>query len=345
MLVWRSLSAPRSTVHVLTKPDAAPETTWNGQESYVVDPVAGLRVRRSSTFQMPMVALDNSDVQQVVKRRDAHGFLRNGELPASTSRPAVLVIGDSHVDGVVSTEDNFTTLLEQASERSATPFYCLNAGCGYYSLWQHVLRACDLMPQYRPRVVVLVVFLGNDFLDLDNPTVPHLDDQLRERPAGERSSPETTSARLAEFALPEPYGQLFWQGLNQALLVHRQPERLAVWMRKAEHAISTMARAAAGHGSDVVWALLPSFDLVFPDQARSLGKLADEVGTALVQRRIRDQFVRLLQANHARAVDFEPAFRAEGKTHLYAIDFHVYRAGHRLMAEVLQPVLAELLAR
>ena len=343
--VWRALSKPRSTVTVIPDPGAVEEATWGEQQSYVVDPIVGMRPRRETTFKQPMAALDGSDVRETVKRRDSRGFLREQDLPNPLDRPAVLVVGDSHVDGVVDTADNLTSLLERGSEAGQHPCYCLNVGCGYYSLWQHVLRLCDLMPQYHPKVVVVVVFLGNDFLDLDNPTVPHLDGDLRELPGGERTAPETTSARMADLAIPEPYGQAFWQGLNQALLLHRSPELLAVWQKKSAHAIARLERTAKEHGCAVVWALLPSLDLVLPAVAQGLGKLADEVVRSGANRKVRDMFVAELAAANARVVDLEPPFAAYGKLDLYAIDFHVYRSGHRIAAATLAPVLAELLSR
>jgi hypothetical protein len=252
--IWRLLRRPTSVIVETADPAAAAETTWNGQEAYVVDPVAGHRCRRASTWRHPMVAIDGSDVQDVVKRRCAHGFLRADELPATLDRPTVLVLGDSHVDGVVSTAENATSLLEAASRDGKTPYYCLNAAAGYYSLWQHVLRARDLLPRWRPRVVVIVVFLGNDFVELDDPGMPHLDGALVEQPARERTTPETTSAREREMAIVAPYQAAFFQGLNQAMLLHREPGRLEMWMRKAAHAVATMQQAAARHDANVLWA-------------------------------------------------------------------------------------------
>lgn len=345
-LVYRASSGRHRTVVVEHDPAAADEVTWDGQDQYVVDPVAGLRCRRSSTVRHPMTGCDLSDPQvEIVKRRDAHGFLRDGELPASLDRPTVLVVGDSHVDGVVSTPDNVSSRLETVSVATAEPYYCLNAACGYYSLWQHVLRARDLLPEWKPRVVVVVVFLGNDFLELDNPKVPHLDDDLRELPPMPLSAAETTSARQADLGLQPPRMQLFWQGLNQALLLQREPHHLDRWMRKAGHAVATMERAAREHDARVVWVLLPSCDLVFPEHAKSLSKLAAEVVAGGSQRRTRDAFAALLARLQVRVVDAEPAFRQDGRLGLYALDYHIYRAGHALLADVLAPVVAGLLAR
>ena len=344
---WLLLRRPASPVVVqVHDPAAAAETTWNDQQPYVVDPVAGLRCRSSSTVSHPMTALDLSDPRTAIrKHRDANGFLRDTLLPSPLQRPTVLVVGDSHVDGVVDTPQNVTSLLEAASTPTSTPYYCLNAGCGYYSVWQHVLRARDLLPKWKPRVVVIVVFLGNDFLDLDNPKVPHLDDELHELPGVPTAPPETTSARLADLALRDPHTQAFWQGLNQALLLHREPARLEVWMRKAAHAVEVMEQAARQADARVVWVLLPSCDLVFPEFVRGLSPLAGEVVDGGAQRRVRDAFAEVLAKARVRVVDAEPAFRRDGSVGLYAIDYHIYRRGHRLLAELLTPIVGELVAR
>lgn len=345
-LVRELLGGARSTMTVSVDPDASPETTWDGKEALVVDPVAGFRPRRSSTIRMPMAALDGVAPEEIEKRRDAHGFLRLTELPRELERPSVLVVGDSHVDGVVSTAENFTSLLEAESGRSVLPAcHVLNAGCGLYSLWQSALRARDLLPTYRPAVVVVVVFLGNDFLDLDNPTVPHLDDALVERAAAGRNAPETTSARKREIGLPALFEQLFWQGLNQALYLHRDPGRIAVLAQKGGHAVERLESAAAEQSARVLWVLLPSFDLVFPARVEGFGGLAKELVAGGAQRRMRDAFVAELERRAADFVDLEPAFRADGRLGLYAIDFHVFRDGHRLMADQLAAPIAERLRR
>ena len=337
--IW-SQRAPRSTSALQTTVD---EPAWSGDATFAADPIAGFRPRRSSVARTPILAVDDSDVRMVEKRRDNHAFLRATELPIDSPLPRVLVVGDSHVDGVVDTADNFTSLLEADSARTPEPCLVLNAGCGLYSLWQHVLRARDLLPRHRPKVVVVVVFLGNDFLDLENPTFPHLDDALRELPAGPPPAQETTSARMAEVAITDPFGQLFWQGLNQGLYLLRAPERLPVLAKKGQHAVEAMERAAADAHATVVWVLLPSFDLVFPDHTEGLGKGAQEVVRSGAQRRMRDAFANVLDQHKVRVLDLEPMFKKDGTLALYAKDFHVYRRAHRLMADALAPVLAPLL--
>ena len=322
------------------------EQRWRGIRGYAVDPVVGMRPMGSMIVRFPMVALDGSDVQAVVKHRDANAFLREAPLPELQDAERVLLLGDSHTDGAVSTADNFATLMEGAATASNTRTAFLNGGCGFYSLWQSVLRACDLIPRYQPKVVVIVVFLGNDFVELDNLKVPHLDDQLRHQPGSENAPPESTSDRQKRMGMIEPYRGLFWQGLNQAMYLAEQPERLAVLTKKSAHAIEHMERVAREHSVRVLWALLPSFDLVFADHARGLGTGAAAVITSGSQRRMRDAFVAELTKRGAAIADLEPAFKADGRaTTLYAMDFHVYRHAHQVMAKALAPVIDQLLDR
>lgn len=330
---------------VTIEPGVDDGPVWNDDPTFVVDEVAGFRPRRAMVTRFPMLAVDQSDRRDLVKHRNRDGFLRRDELPSPLDRQAVLMVGDSHLDGVVSTDENVATLLEAQLVAAGAPSYVLNAGCGLYSLWQSVLRARDLLQHHRPAVVVVVVFLGNDFFDLENKTVPHLDDELHELPPGVLTEPETTSARLQELAIPAPYEAAFWQGFNQALYLQQRPERLPILLRKAAHAVDVLEAAGQQHGARIVWALLPSFDLVFPEHAQGLGKVADELVRSGIQRRLRDGFTALLDERKAQVVDFEPAFRTDGKLDLFALDFHVYVRGHRVMADTLREPIRALLQR
>ena len=344
--IWSRFGGPRSSSQVELLPGAEDEVPWRGQRAYSEDPVVGRRPTRLSIVRTPMLALDGTDVQETVKHRDAHAFLRQRPLPNLQAADRVLMVGDSHLDGVVSTEDNLSTLLEDQAMAKGKPTVFLNAGCGLYSLWQSVLRACDLMPHYQPKVVVVVVFLGNDFLDMENPTVPHLDDELRHQPAVANAPPETTSDRMKRLAMVDPFSQLFWQGLNQAMYLLDRPERLPVLARKAGHAIEHMQSVATANHVDVLWALLPSFDLVFEEQAKGFGKGAEAVIRSGAQRRMRDAFVAELMQRNANVVDLDPAFRANGDlATLYAMDFHIYRLGHSVAADALAQPIAVMLRR
>lgn len=344
--VWSAYGGPKSTEKVKALPGSEQDEPFPGKSGYAVDPVVGIRRLRSTVAEMPMVALDGTDPQMSAKHRDEHGFLRQKPLPPLADAARVLVVGDSHVDGVVSTADNLTSLLEETATRKGTPTAFLNVGCGFYSVWQSVLRVCDLIPRYQPKAVVVVVFLGNDFLDLENRGMPHLDDELQPQPAAKDLPPETTSARRRRLGMIEQYRLLFWQGLNQAMYLMDHPERLAALQEKTGYAIDHMHEVAKANDVRVLWALLPSFDLVFPEHAKGLGDGAKDVIESGAQRRMRDAFVAELQKRDAKVVDLELAFRADGRAGtLYAKDFHIFRDGHRVAAEALGPAVDTLLGR
>ena len=62
-----------------------------------------------------------------------------------------------------------------------------------------------------------------------------------------------------------------------------------------------------------------------------------------MQRRLRDGVAAILADVGAAVVDLEPEMRADGKVDLFAMDFHIYRRAHRLIAERLRGEIASRL--
>lgn len=343
LALWAALGA-RDSVTVRVVPGTDPEPNWGKHDALTPDPVAGFRPKRSIELEFPMAALDDSARLTIHKRRGAHGFLRRTDLPDELTGPRVLALGDSHLDGVVPTEDNLTALLEDAlRDDPGGEHWVLNAGCGLYSLYQYALRSRTLVPRYRPDVVLVVVFCGNDFGELDNVRFPHLDDALAERPPDPDPPPEETSRRKQ--ALDLFVEAPFWQGMNQALYLFEEPERSEPIRRKATRTVELLEQVAHDGGADVLWVLIPSFDLVFPDKIASASPLAGQVVESGVQRELHDWFLDMLRTRESHVVDMLPVFRADGSLGIYAIDFHIFVRGHRLVADRVLPALRRLLHR
>lgn len=292
-----------------------------------------------------MSALDPLEPVEFVKRRCSAGFLRLDELPRELADPRVLFLGDSHLDGVVDTTRNVTTMLEGELRREGVHAWMLNAGCAFYSLWQYVLRARELVPRYRPALIVTVVFCGNDFVELEDLTRPYLTDTLEERAEDPAGSYPTISGSVAELDLGL-FKHLFPQGLWQADWFHHRAERLPIVLRKAAHAVDAMEALAREHGARVLWVLLPSADLVFREKLQGLAERAQNVVDSGIQKRIHDDFAALLAERDCRVLDMLEPFREDGHLGLYATDFHVFLRGHQLMADRLLPLVrAELTGR
>ena len=309
---------------------------------YVRDPVAGFRPAASTVMEFRMGPLDGAR-QPVRLRVNNWGLVREDDLEGEIAAPRVLMLGDSHLMGVVDNERNAAHLLETELRRSPphAGATVLNAASGYYSLYQYVLRARTLLDALQPTVVVVQVFAGNDFLELEDVTRPHLDDRGQECPTATDPPVERTSERLAWLGMEG--NPLFWQGMNQAAYLVREPDRRPVLEAKARRAVELMEALVEQHESKLLWLVLPSFDQVFPERVAALGEAAARCVQAPREDSLHAWFVAFLRTRAHPAVDLLPAFRRADDPELYALDYHVWEPAHRLIAETLALPLRELL--
>lgn len=335
---WR----PSQTIHVSL--DQSPEAKVPGRgELFAIDPIAGLRSARNVEAELSMAGMNAPTAERVKRRSNNMGFIRSDDLPESLTEPRIIVLGDSHTMGVVGTEDNVGPVLERLLRMdNATPdALVLNAGCAFYSLYQYALRARTLVPEFTPRVLLVVVFIGNDFLDLERQVWPYLTDTLEESAANPNPPPERTSARRDALELSGDYRlqYAFWQGLNQAAYLYRNPERLDFIHRKAQRSLELIQETAEAHGTELLFALLPSFDLVFPDLLVTTSEPLREIIESGVQLDLHSWFADELEQRKIEYVDLLPVFQADGHLDLYAVDCHIWKRGHKLLAEsVLEPI-------
>jgi hypothetical protein len=245
--------------------------------------------------------------------------------------------------GVVSNADNASDLLEARLRAHGHPDAAVyNAACGFYSLYQEVLRLRVTAPRLAPAVLVDVVFLGNDFVELEDHSAPHLDDALAERPADAAPPPETTSERMQWLALPEE--ALFWQGMNQAAYFQLRPERFEPVCAKARHCLELLRDLARARDAEALVVLLPSYDLVFADRVAALNERARQVVATGANAKLRERLLIDARALGLATVDPLDAFRADGNEDLYAHDYHIFVRGHALLAEQIAPALEAAVA-
>jgi len=307
----------------------------------VVDPVVGHRNQRGQVvwvIRAPM--LRPLEEESFLHETDVHGFVRSEPLPRPLTSPRVLLLGDSHVWGVVPSEANASTLLEHAlrAEPSLEGALVLNAGTAYYSLHQYALRARTLMGPLSPDVVVVVVFAGNDFIELLDRTRPHLDASGAELPPGEPVLSRRALERLERFDAMSPSST---QGLGQASWIYAEREDLSELRSLTEHALRAIVEATAG--TALVLAVIPSFDLVFPVHAARRGPYEREVVRSGCHGEWYAWFLQSARSMGIEVVDLLPVFREDRAVDLYARDYHLYRRGHELLAaELLEPVRAAL---
>ncbi|MCA8949338.1 MAG: SGNH/GDSL hydrolase family protein [Planctomycetes bacterium] len=340
-LYWRNYGGT-----IVLRSGDGTEQIWNGQVGFAVDPEVGFKTARSVSVRFRMGPL-GGDAEALVRSSNNHGFIAEEDYGEVIPPPRVVVLGDSHTMGVVATADNIGPVLQRAlrAQPGLERATVMNAGTGPYSLYQYLLRARQLLPHYRPQALVVVVFLGNDFLNLEDTARPHLDDALRELPAVAEPPPETTTARMRELALPGAAREAFWQGLDQALYLGKHPERREPILQKAEYVVQGLSQLASEHDCQLVVVALPSFDLVFPERASLASARAAEVVQSATQNRMHDDFLALLRRRGIDHVDLLPVFQRDGRLELYAGDFHIWKPGHRAIADAVLPRLRSLLSR
>lgn len=315
-----------------------------GRPGCVLDPVVGLRNQRDYVVRMTTHPLFEPDAARTFEHRtDLHGFVRDEPLPEPLTSPRVLLLGDSHMWGVVPAEENAANLLERAlrGDPALRGALVLNAASSYYSLYQYALRARTLAAPIQPDVVVAVVFAGNDFYDLMDSGRPHLDEQGREIPADPDPAPRGAWERRTRFA---DGIDLFFQGFNQASWLYEHPDEVPHLQALTERALDALVDAAGR--AELVLAVVPSFDLVFPERAALMGAYESRVVASGGQRAFYAWFVERARGAGLEVVDLEPVFREDRRFDLYARDFHVYTRGHAFLAEaLLEPVRARLRGR
>lgn len=103
---------------------------------------------------------------RIRKQYNNKGFISSvatADVKASGTR-RILFTGDSHTDGVVWTEENFCTLLQDTLNQTKQSVEILNAGCGFYSFknYKGVLQRNLYL---KPDEFVIMVYTGNDFIE------------------------------------------------------------------------------------------------------------------------------------------------------------------------------------
>jgi hypothetical protein len=276
-----------------------------------------------------------------------HGLVRPAPLPEARNKPIVLMIGDSHLYGFTDITHNAATLVEASLTSEDEPAaLVVNASCPYYSPYQYTLRARTLWNVLAPRVVVATVFVGNDFVELEDTSRPHLDDRLQEQPPSPDPPRETTSGRwlIYKTCRPGHFKELFWQGMNQAIHLHRQPERYPVLLAKARRALTLLRADCEKHDATLVVVLIPAYDdyvdhrLPFRDHA-TMGPIV----RAEINRRLRIDLAAELTHAGITVVDLFDVFQSADQPDLYAGDFHIWKQGHALLAQAVLPHVRQAL--
>jgi hypothetical protein len=316
---------------------------------YVWDSACLLRPRADVSVDLRIGPVGGGEEIPYTVRHVQWGLIRPEPLPDPLTQPAVLLVGDSHMYGFCDVRHNAATLLEETLRASSHPRAIVaNGSCPYYSLYQIAERMRTLSPRIMPNVSIAVVFVGNDLIELEDTGRPHLADDLTQQPIDPDTPPEATSARRMIYnrCRPRLYGELFWQGMNQAIYLHQYPQRYDAMLAKAVRCVELMHANARAHDAELIVVLLPSYDdhvdfhLPFADDP-TMGPIVAEQSN----RRLRLDLAAAITRLKIPLIDAAPLFRASDLPDLYSGDFHIWKNAHRLVATALAPMVQDSLPR
>lgn len=133
------------------------------------DPDLGWRPARATGRMEVGKCLEFSTNETVLYQRNEEG-VRTSLSIADTATMAgglrIAVVGDSHTDLCAPNEQVHSGVLESGLRAAGVEAVSLNYGTGRYSPLQEYLAFRLVLRKYRPRVLVMNLYTGNDFYDI-----------------------------------------------------------------------------------------------------------------------------------------------------------------------------------
>ena len=309
------------------------ELSPGGGRSY--DPLAGFVLNPDREWETRWL---EHPAGRFVKVTNERGLLRREPTPLVAEGPRILVLGDSHTEGVVATEENYPFVLESLLDREPEwkGVEVLNAGVGNTGphlylgmLYRHL--------ELRPERVIATVFTGNDFWD-----DLHVSYLLAEEPI-----PNPGPAYYEPLnEVRDLWPQATWQGLNQIYRFRSVPGERERALAAVLESFERMRALCEAEGIALTVAILPTkFDTEKVIQRlakRCFDRLGLEREAAGDNARLGAELAGELAARGIDVVDLLPALRAEREPCYWVRDHHLSLHGHAVVARVLAEHLRSL---
>jgi SGNH hydrolase-like domain, acetyltransferase AlgX len=273
---------------------------------------------------------------------DENGFRVGREHPAGDGRPVLLWLGDSFAFGYgVDYDVSFVGLL---AADGRTPYRHVDAAVGGYGPVQYRQTLEYLLDRgLRPRVVLVGVFLGNDFTDLlEDKDLPVHDGILGDQ--GGVASFLKRHSHLYRLAAATIH-RLHPHGVSTDL---EQNAQAGAWtageLRGADagfrREFGRIAAVCRGHGAKLAVLLIPSSAMV---NAIAKGTIRS-AGGAVDQTLPLQHALAALRDLQIRTLDVTPALvqRPVGETYFY-FDGHLTPRGHALVRDAVARAWGDLL--
>ena len=183
-------------------------------------------------------------------RTNSVGMRRDSEPAASTPDLRVLVVGDSHVDGICNNSENLCAIAEAEleSKYQGAVVEVLNGARGGHSFWNY-LGVIEKHLSLDPDVVVVTVFGGNDFTDVL--WLAHAFEGTNSRGLTPESKERREEAlTMSRYVLGQGYGTM--------LFFKDRPLELDYSLEIAGRILDEISRTCSDAGAELLLMYLPS---------------------------------------------------------------------------------------
>lgn len=270
-------------------------------------------------------------------RTNSLGLRMDREPAAEPPDLRVLVVGDSHTDGVCNNSEGYPALVEAALTTPERSVEVLNAAKGGHSFYNY-LGTLERMLPLAPDVLVVCVYGGNDFEELL--TWHHFFHRTDRPPGAALYSEQIERAQ----AISKP---ALAQAAVAAKYFDTRPGQIEQALQSARDVTGEIATTCRRFGVRPVFCYLPpATEVRWDDLAETL----DGVARALelersefdVLGRMADSWIASTRASGLDVLDLRPAFRASDQPLYWRTDHHISLAGQALVAEQLTAHLREV---
>ena len=293
------------------------------QDYYQTDSMVGHTHRPNAkrTYSWP-----EHESGRIIMRTNNLGFREDKDTLVVKSKGVsrILVVGDSHTDGVVYNNESFPNLLEDLlnTDMSRKKFEVLNGGTGYYGPHNYFL----FLKKYlflKPDIFIITLYMGNDFLD----ALRHI---------GEFNTNTTTyeNSLVRASSINPPAVS---QGLNQVYFLKTHPDEIEKALQVVEGVIVNMVKLCEANHIMFICVILPTkLDVEwdsdkegFRDIKSALNLTDDDL---LFNGYLRSKLIFWFDQVNIMYVDIADTMKSSSGPFFWSTDHHLNKRGHQLVA-------------
>lgn len=259
-------------------------------------------------------------------RTNSLGMRRDTEVQSTSPDLRVLVVGDSHVDGICDNSENLCAVAEASLRRThpGRSIEVLNCARGGHSMWNY-LGVIEKHAELAPDIVIVTTFAGNDFTDIL--MLGHIFDGSKSRGL----SAEGKERREEMIAL-SPH--ILGQGYGSLLFFKERPGELSFALETTASLLRQIKRTCQESGAELMLMYLPS-PLSFEREQLPHQELESRLILGLTEedlalpRLISERFLEISASLEIPAIDLSTTLEDCALTCFWATDLHLSVEGHQ----------------